>query len=177
MISCCKKNGYGSVNGSTKYTRSASIGLLPMIANKIPIVTSVSAIAISGDATATMVERSGRFSSTSCMLRPLLFGGQFRPRAAHQQSELLPRRLGGTERRRQPAVEHYRDAVGNLGQFVEILADYQYRGAAAGKIDQRLTDHRSRAGIDAPGRLTDDKHAGFTQNFTANDEFLQIPAG
>ena len=43
------------------------------------------------------------------------------------KSELLARRLGRVERRRQPAVEHHRDAVGDLGKFVEILADDQHR--------------------------------------------------
>ena len=33
------------------------------------------------------------------------------------------------------------------------------------------------AGIDAPGRLADDQHAGLAQDFAADDEFLQVAAG
>src|SRR5271165_1283324 len=100
-----------------KYTMSAAIGFLPMIANRIPTVTSVSVTAISGEAIAIAVERSARFSSTNCMLRPMLAGLPGGAGAAHQQSELLACRLRGIERRRQPAVEHHRNAVGNLGKF------------------------------------------------------------
>ena len=46
-----------------------------------------------------------------------------------------------------------------------------------GEIDQRLPDGRRRAGIDAPGRLADDQHAGLAQDFAADDEFLQVAAG
>ena len=57
------------------------------------------------------------------------------------------------------AVEHHRDAVGDLGEFVEILAGHQHRGAGGGEIEQRLPDHGGGAGIDAPGRLADHQHA------------------
>src|SRR5271168_3083724 len=100
------------------------------------MLKSESAIAISGEATAMNAERSARFSSTNGMLC-LLLGRLPGVGAAHQQSELLTRRLRRVERRRQPAVEHHRNAVGDLGEFVEILADDQHRGAACGEIDQR----------------------------------------
>ena len=88
-------------------------------------------MAISGEAIAITAERSARFSSTNGMLDLLIGGRLFGMRAAHQQSELFARRLGCLERRRQSAVEHHRDAIGNLGQFVEVLTDNQDRGAAA----------------------------------------------
>src|SRR5208282_5582464 len=94
-----------------KYTESASIGFLPMIANRTAKVTTVSATAISGEATAITVERSARRSSTNCMLCLSLVRRPLGVRAAHQQSELLARRFGRFERRRQPAVEHHRNAV------------------------------------------------------------------
>src|SRR2546421_9931280 len=118
-----------------------------MSSNNTPTVTSVSAIAISGEAMAMSAERSARRSSTNCMLRLLpavaRSGG-----AAHEQAQRFPRRFRGAQRLRKLAAKHDRDAVGDLFDFVEVLADDQHRGAAAGEIDQRLADGRRRAGID-----------------------------
>jgi len=75
------------------------------------------------------------------------------------------------------AVEHHRDAVGDLGEFVEILARHQHGGAGGGEIEQRLADHGRSTGIDAPGRLADDEHGRIAQDLPADDEFLQIAAG
>ena len=120
------------------------------------------------------VERSERRSSTSRMARPPLdvscAPAISRPifssviSAAGWASDSWPREMHG-------------DAVGDLEDLVEILADDQHRRAGAGEIDQRLADRRRGAGIDAPGRLVDDQHGGLAIEFAADDEFLQIAAG
>src|SRR5580704_3709052 len=148
-----------------------------MIANSTATVTSVSAIAISGEATATTVERSARRSSTNCMLDLWSAAVALGVGAAHQQSEFLTRDFCSYERHRQAAVEHDGDTVRDFVQFVEILADDQHRGAAGGKIDQGLTDDRCRAGVNAPGRLADDENTWLAQNLAADDELLQVAAG
>src|SRR5436305_1520771 len=68
------------------------------------------------------------------------------------------------------------DAVGDLEDLVEILADHQDCRSAAGKIDQRLADSRRGTGIDAPGRLVDDQNRRRAVKLAADDEFLQIAA-
>ena len=75
------------------------------------------------------------------------------------------------------AVEHHGDAVGDFGEFVEVLARHQHGGAAGGEIEQGLPDHGGGARIDAPGRLAHDQHGRVAQDFAADDEFLQIAAG
>src|SRR5450432_1673667 len=112
------------------------------------MVTSVSPIAISGETSAIVLERSARFSSTSCMRRFLLLQAT----AAHQQAELFACRLAGCHWRRQMAVEHHGDAVGDLGEFVEILAGDQHRCTGGCEIEQRLADPGCRTGVDAPRR-------------------------
>src|SRR5262245_16289301 len=126
---------------------------MPRIAKRIAPVTSVSTMAITGDSSAMRVERSARFSSTSGMARlpHFMFTG-------HQEPDLL----GGELRRgiglRQLAARDDRDAVGDLEDLVEILADDENGGAGARQIDQRLADGGGGPGIDAPGRLVDDEH-------------------
>src|ERR1700736_352918 len=104
------------------------------MANRMLMVTIVSPIAISGDTSAIVFERSARFSSTNCM------GGLLRLErtSAHQQPELLAAGVSGGEWRREMAMEHHRDAVGDFGEFVEILAGHQHGGAAGGEIEQCL---------------------------------------
>ena len=74
------------------------------------------------------------------------------------------------------AVEHHRDAVGDFGELVEVLARHQHGGAGGGEIEQRLADHGGRAGVDTPGRLADDEHGRIAQDLAADDEFLQVSA-
>src|SRR4051812_30658311 len=97
-----------------KYTPSATIGFFPSTANRMLMVTMVSAIAISGETSAIAADRSARFSSTSCIGRFLLRQGA----AAHQQAEFFAVGVRRGQRFRQPAVEHHRDPVGDLSQFV-----------------------------------------------------------
>src|SRR5207302_8522583 len=96
------------------------------------MVTSVRPIAISGETSAIVFDRSARFSSTNCMRRFLLV----QCASAHQQAELLAARVAGGHRLRQMAMEHHGDAVGDFGELIEVLARDQDRGAAGGEIEQ-----------------------------------------
>src|SRR4030088_2262030 len=101
------------------------------MANRMLMVTSVRPMAISGETSAIVFDRSARFSSTNCMRRFLLL----QTASAHQQAELLAASVRGHQRRREVTVEHYRDPVGNLGEFIQILARHQHGGAASGEIE------------------------------------------
>src|SRR3984957_9612621 len=102
------------------------------MANRIAMVTRVSAIAISGEAMAMVAERSARRSRAMCIGNlPAARTG-----SAHQQAERFSGRLSRIDRRRQVTVEDDGDAVGDLLELVEVLGDHQHRGAASGKIDQ-----------------------------------------
>ena len=74
-------------------------------------------------------------------------------------------------------MEHHRDPVGDLGEFIEILARHEHGGAGGGEIEQRLADHGGGARVDAPGRLADHEDGGVAEDFAADDEFLQVAAG
>src|SRR3954454_15192851 len=97
-----------------KYACSASSGFLPRIANRMIMVTIVKPIAINGETSAIVLERSARFSSTNCM-RGLL---RVQAAAAHQQAELFACCVGGGERLRQATVEHHGDAVSDLCELI-----------------------------------------------------------
>src|SRR6202045_433571 len=156
-----------------KYTPSAAIGFLPRMANRMLMVTIVKPIAIKGETSAILFDRSARFSSTSCMSRFLLLQAA----SAHQQAELLAARFRGRKRRREAAVEHHCDPVADLGEFIEVLARHQHGGAGGGEIEQRLPDHGGRARVDTPGRLADHENGGGGRNFAAADELFSNSAG
>src|SRR5260370_7871617 len=103
------------------------------------MVTSVRPMAISGETSAIVLERSARFSSTNCM-RGLL---QFEAASTHQETEFLATGVGRLDRLRQMAVEHDVDPVGYLGKLVEILPRHQDRGAGAVDIYHHLPHHSS----------------------------------
>src|ERR1700748_2698315 len=107
-----------------------------MIVNRMVMVTIVSPIAISGETSAIVFERSARFSSTNCMRRLLLLEAA----AAHQEAEVFARCFGARQRVGEMAVKHHGDAVGDLREFVQILAGDQQGGARRRKVDQRLPD-------------------------------------
>src|SRR3984893_8363540 len=155
-----------------KYTPSARIGFLPRMAKRMLMVTIVKPIAISGETSAIVFDRSARFSSTNCMRRFLLV----QTAAAHQQAKLLPAGLRGLERLRKMAMKHHRDPVGDFGELVEVLTGDEHGCARGGEIEQRLTDNGGRACVDAPGRLADDEHGRISEDLAADDELLQIAA-
>src|ERR1700754_3291556 len=113
------------------------------MAKRTLMVTIVRPIAISGETSAIVLERSARFSSTSCM-RGLL---RLQTAAAHEKAELFAGRFACRERCRQMAVEHHGDAVGDLRELVEVLAGDEHGGACGCEIEQRLADHGRGAGI------------------------------
>src|ERR1700694_3553706 len=103
-----------------KYTPSAAIGFLPRMANRMLMVTIVRPIAISGETSAIVFDRSARFSSTNCMRSFLLL----QTASAHQQAELLAAGIGGRHRLREVAVEHHCDPVGDFAKLIEVLAGH-----------------------------------------------------
>src|SRR3954451_11452854 len=137
------------------------------------MVTIMRPIAISGEISAIVLERSARFSSTNCM-RGLL---RLQRAAAHQQAEFFARRLAGGERCGQMAMEHHGDAVGDFRELVEVLAGHEHGGAWGCEITQRLPDHGGSAAVDAPGRLAYHQYLAIAQDLAPHDEFLDIAAG
>src|SRR5260370_25955614 len=97
------------------------------MANRMLMVTIVKPIAISGETSAIVVDRSARFSSTNCMRRFLLV--QTAP--AHQQAKLLAAGLRGLKRLRKMAMKHHGDPVGDFGKLVEGLTGAKH-GSAGG---------------------------------------------
>src|SRR6266436_4808951 len=143
------------------------------MANRMLMVTIVKAIAISGETSAIVFDRSARFSSTNCMRRFLLL----ETAAAHQQANLFAAGLGGLKRLRKTAMKHHRNPVGDFGELVEVLTGDEHGSAGGREIEQRLPDDRGRAGVDAPGRLADDEHRWISKDLATDDELLQIATG
>src|ERR1700679_1577707 len=96
--------------------------------NRMVMVTMVRPIAISGDISAMVLDRSARFSSTNCMRRFLLLQAA----STHQQAKLLAGGVRGRHRLREVAMEHHSDTIGDFGEFVEILAGHKDRRAVCG---------------------------------------------
>src|SRR4051812_35396415 len=138
--------------GSTKKTASPRNGSLPSSRNKQVPITTVIASAISGDAIDIAREGSGRTSSFSmARLR------RAAPEAAHPLADLLDGRLGTGNARRDAAARDDEQAVADLEQLVELLADDEHRAAGVAQRQQLATDLRRGADVDAPGRLRDDE--------------------
>src|SRR3954447_24089720 len=118
-----------------------------------PAIRKATRKAATGATTRAMRDTSARGESSS---RMRALAGD----AHHLEPDLVAgpgcRRL----RRAELAAADHRDAVGNLKQLVEVLADDEDARARDGKIDQRLADEPRRAGIDPPGRLIDDEDGG-----------------
>src|SRR5260370_27616729 len=94
------------------------------MANRMLMVTIVKPIAISGETSAIVFDRSTRFSSTNCMSRFL-----WRQTAsAHQQAELLAAGIRRRHRFGEAAVKYHCDPVGDLSEFIEVLARHPHAG-------------------------------------------------
>src|SRR5258707_8923702 len=89
------------------------------------MVTIVKPIAISGETSAIVFDRSARFSSTSCMSRFLLR----QTASAHQQAELLAGCIGGDHWLPYAALVQSADPVGYFGRLVLVPGRPQFRGA------------------------------------------------
>src|SRR5438105_5496245 len=151
---------------------SAEIGFLPRMTNRMLMVTMVRPIAINGETSAIVFDRSARFSSTNCMRRfPFVQAA-----SAHQQAKLFAAGFAGGERLRKSAMKHHRDPVGDFGELVEVLAGDEHGGACGREIKHCLADDGGCARINAPGRLADNEHGGISKNLAADDELLQIAA-
>src|SRR3954454_22565701 len=129
--------------------------------NRMLMVTMVRPMAIKGETSAIVFDRSVRFSSTSCMSRillPKIFWPKIiwpKTAATHQKPKRLPRCVRCCQRLRQPAVEHHRDPVGDLGKLVEVLAGDQHGRAGSREVEQGLANDGRGTRVDTPGRLTD----------------------
>src|SRR4051812_16608988 len=144
-----------ALSGSMKKTARACSGLKPRAAKMTAPVSIVRAMARSGDSRAIDRDGSARFSRTSCIAAP------FRSSAVgvgHQEADALAAEgVNGPDRRQHAAREHG-GAIGNLENFVEILADHQDGRAAPGEIEELLPDPRGGGGIDPGGGLVDHQH-------------------
>src|SRR5258708_32288297 len=110
------------------------------------MVTIVKPIAISGEISAIMFDRSARFSSTNCMSRFL----SRQTASAHQQAELLPVGIRGRHRFGEAAVEYHCDPISDLGEFIEVLAGHEHGGARCRGVEQRPAGNGGPAPAAAP---------------------------
>src|SRR5215204_5979235 len=106
-----------------------------------PAIRKATRKAATGASTRAMRDTSARASSS----RMRALAGD----AHHLEPDLVARPRGRRPRRPELAAADHRDAVGDLEQLVEILADDEDAGALDRKIDQRLADEPRGAGIDA----------------------------
>src|SRR5829696_4308837 len=134
-----------------------------------PAIRKATRKAATGASTRAMRDTSARGASSS---RMRALAGD----AHHLEPDLVARPRGRRPRRPELAAADHRDAVGDLEQLVEILADDEDAGALDRKIDQRLPDEPRRAGIDPPSRLIDDEDGRAADDLAADDEFLQVAA-
>ena len=67
-------------------------------------------------------------------------------------------------------------AVADLEQLVELLADHQHRAAGVAQRQQLAADLRRGADVHAPGRLRDDQQLRVGVDLAADDELLQVAA-
>src|SRR3954463_4152465 len=140
----------GSLNGPLTYTRKAASGERPRSQITPPAMRKATRKAATGATTRAMRDTSARGASSS---RMRALAGD----AHHLEPDLVARPRCRRPRRAELAGADDRDAVGDLEELVEILADDEDPGALDGKIDQRLPDEPRRAGVDPPGRLIDDE--------------------
>src|SRR3954470_5746527 len=127
--------------------------------------TTVRATAISGDRIVISREGSGRRTSSRRMMRlprPMSRMGAIMTmvHAAHQQPDLIRRHRLCREGGRQLSVGKDGDPIGDLENFVKVLADHQHRRPAPCEVDKRLTDGARRACVDTPSRLAHNEDAG-----------------
>src|SRR3954466_9181517 len=97
--------------------------------------------------------------------------------AHHGEPDLVARPGQGGASFAQLAPMDTGDAVGDLEDLVEVLADDEHGRALVGEIDEGLPDERRRAGVDAPARLVDDEQRGLADDLPADHEFLEVAAG
>src|SRR5436189_1510708 len=134
-------------------------------------MTTVIASAISGEAIDIARDGSGRASSLS-MAR----ARRAIPEAAHPFADALDRRFGRGDARRDASLGDDDEAIADLEQLVELLADDEDGAAGVTQGEQLAADLRRRADVDAPGRLRDDEQPGPSVDLAPDDELLQVAA-
>src|SRR6478735_5548978 len=154
-----------------KKTARPRSGSLPRIRKRMVPMTTVTASAISGEAIDIARDGSGRTSSFSMARR-----GFAVPEAAHPLADSLDRRLGRRHARRDPALGDHDEAITDLEQLVELLADDEDGAAGVAQGEQLAADLRCRADVDTPGRLRDDEQLRPGVDLAPDDELLQVAA-
>src|SRR3954463_16228989 len=162
-------SAHGALNGPLTETRKPASGERPRSQITPPAMRKATRKAATGASTRAMRDTSARGASSS---RMRALAGD----AHHLEPDLVARPRRRRPRRPERAAADHRDAVGDLEQFVEVLADDENSGALDRKIDQRLPDEPRRAGIDPPGRLVDNEDGRASDDLAADDEFLQVAA-
>ena len=66
------------------------------------------------------------------------------------------------------------DAVADLEQFLEFVADNEDGDARVTQIDKLLADGSGGADVDAPCGLRGDQNLGFEADLAADDELLEV---
>ena len=135
-------------------------------------MTTVIASAISGDAIDIARDGSGRASSFS-MARARLARSQ-RPLIHSPMRSIVASAVG--DARRDAPLRDDDEAVADLEQLVELLADDEDGAAGVAQREQLAADLRRRADVDAPGRLRDDEQLRAGVDLAADDELLQVAA-
>src|SRR5687767_2134716 len=95
--------------------------------------------AVIGASTRATCDTSARGESSSRMSAPA--------QAHHGEADLVPGPLHGRPRRAELAGVDHGDAVADLEQLVEVLADDEDGRALLGEIDESLADQPRRAGV------------------------------
>ncbi len=75
-----------------------------------------------------------------------------------------------------PALEHHRDAVGDLEQLLEVLADHDHAAAARAEPEQLVVDEGARRDVEAARRLRGDQHQGLERELAGEQRLLQVAA-
>src|SRR5438477_8557980 len=119
------------LTGSHRNTSSPRTGSLPNAANSATPMTTVSASASSGEATLQARDGSGRCSSRS--------NGSL-PQAAHPLADALHGRVAPCDRRRHAAFRDHVQAIADLEQLLELLADHEHRAARVAQREQLAAD-------------------------------------
>ena len=97
--------------------------------------------------------------------------------AGHQQTDPFAVDSARGIEIRQLAARDHRDAIGDLEDLVEILADYQDRGAGARHVGEHLADQGRGTGVHAPGRLVDHQYMRVAVQLPSHHELLQVTPG
>ena len=117
-----------------------------------------------------------REALSSCLVRRAAIRRGF-VRPGHEQADPLAVDLARRICRRKLPARDHGDAVRDLEDLVQILADDEHRGTALGHVRQHLANERRRPCVHAPGWLVDHQDSGLPVELASDHELLEIPAG